>query len=568
MKKVFLLFAIASLFFACQQSPKDSADSIYYGGDILTMRGETPEYTEAMATKDGKILFVGTKAETMKLKGDSTALVDLNQRTLLPGFVDPHSHLWISGLQSLAANLLPAPDGDGNSIPALIEVTREWTTNNQKAIGKVGWIVGFGYDDAQLVEHRHPDADELDKISTEFPVLFIHQSSHLGVLNHKALEMANITADSPNPPGGVIRRIDGSQEPNGVLEEIAFFNAAFNLLKNFDPETNEAIAKAGLKNYAAFGFTTAQEGRATQSVVETWKALGERGELFLDVAAYVDLEAEMEFMKSHGVSSTYANHYRVAGVKLCLDGSPQGKTAWLTEPYKIPPAGQSNDYRGYPAFEDENLVFALADTAFKYNWQLLAHTNGDASSDQFIHAVRHAADRFGNEDRRTVMIHAQTVREDQLDSMKVLGIIPSFFGMHTYYWGDWHRDETLGKERAYRISPAVSALDRGMIFTEHHDAPVALASSIMILHTAVNRTSRSGDIIGPDQRISPYIALKTLTEWAAYQYFEESSKGTLEAGKLADLVILDKNPLKVPAEEIVNIQVVETIKEGNTIYKY
>ena len=224
MKKVFLLIAIASLFFACQQTPKDSADAIYYGGDILTMRGETPEYMEAMATKDGKILYVGTKSETMKLKGDSTVLVDLNQRTLLPGFIDPHSHLWISGLQSLAANLLPAPDGEGNSIPALIEVAKAWADDNPKAIGKVGWIVGFGYDDAQLAEHRHPLADELDKISTEFPVLLIHQSTHLGVMNHKGLEMANINAGTPNPVGGVIRRIAGSQQPDGVLEEIAFFN--------------------------------------------------------------------------------------------------------------------------------------------------------------------------------------------------------------------------------------------------------------------------------------------------------------------------------------------------------
>ena len=567
MKKVLLVITIASMFVACQQTPKNMADTIYHGGDILTMRGDTPEYPEAMAIKDGKILFVGTQAEAMKLKGDSTALVDLNQRTLLPGFIDPHSHLWISGLQSLAANLLPAPDGKGNSIPALIDATKEWAIDNKKAIGKVGWIVGFGYDDAQLAEHRHPVADELDKISTEFPVLFIHQSTHLGVMNHKGLEMANINASTPNPVGGVIRRISGSQQPDGVLEEIAFFNAAYNFLKNFDPQANEAIAKAGLNNYAAYGFTTAQEGRATKSVAETWKTLSERDELFLDVAAYVDLEAEMEYMKTHGVSSTYSNHYRVAGVKLCLDGSPQGKTAWLTKPYKVPPAGESKDYRGYPAYEDENIVFALADTAFKYNWQLFAHTNGDAASDQFVRAVRHAANRYGNDDRRTVMIHAQTVREDQLDSMKVLGIIPSFFSMHTYYWGDWHRDETLGKERAYRISPAVSALNRGMIFTEHHDAPVATASSIMILHTAVNRTSRSGDIIGPDQRISPYIALKTLTEWSAYQYFEEDTKGTLEAGKLADLVILDKNPLKIPPEEIINIQVMETIKQGNTIFK-
>ncbi len=185
-----------------------------------------------------------------------------------------------------------------------------------------------------------------------------------------------------------------------------------------------------------------------------------------------------------------------------------------------------------------------------------------------IRAVRNATEKFGNDDRRSVMIHAQTVREDQLDSMNVLGIIPSFFGMHTFYWGDWHRDETLGKERAYRISPAVSTLKRDMIFTQHHDAPVALPSSIMILHTAVNRTSRSGDVIGQEQKVSPYIALKSITKWAAYQYFEEDTKGTLEAGKLADLVILDKNPLKVDPKEIIDIRVLETIKEGKTVYNH
>ena len=165
------------------------------------------------------------------------------------------------------------------------------------------------------------------------------------------------------------------------------------------------------------------------------------------------------------------------------------------------------------------------------------------------------------------MVHAQTVRDDQLDSMKDLGIIPSYFGMHTFYWGDWHRDETLGKDRAYRISPTQSTLQRDMIFTEHHDAPVALPNAIMILHTAVNRTSRSGDVIGPDQRISPYIALKSITDWAAYQYFEEDKKGTIKEGKLADFVILDKNPLKIEPSEIINIQVLETIKENKNVYR-
>jgi hypothetical protein len=165
------------------------------------------------------------------------------------------------------------------------------------------------------------------------------------------------------------------------------------------------------------------------------------------------------------------------------------------------------------------------------------------------------------------MIHSQTVREDQLDAMKELGIIPSFFGMHTYYWGDWHRDSVLGPERAARISPAASALKRGMIYTQHHDAPVALPSSMMILASQVNRTTRSGQVLGAEQRVSVIDALKSITINAAYQYFEENTKGSLEPGKLADFVVLDKNPLEVQPMAIKDIKVIETIKEGQTIYR-
>jgi predicted amidohydrolase YtcJ len=248
-----------------------------------------------------------------------------------------------------------------------------------------------------------------------------------------------------------------------------------------------------------------------------------------------------------------------------LDGSPQGKTAWLTKPYHVPPEGQAVDYRGYEAVPDDEAV-ALVNKAFSNGWQILAHCNGDAAADQFIRAIRAATKKYGKADRRPVMIHSQTVRDDQLDEMKELGIIPSFFGMHTYYWGDWHRDSVLGQERAARISPAASALKRGMIFTQHHDAPVALPSSIMILASQVNRTTRSGKVLGREQRVSVMDALKSITINAAYQYFEEKTKGSLEPGKLADFVILDKNPLKIKPMAIKDIKVVETIKEGKPIY--
>jgi len=194
-------------------------------------------------------------------------------------------------------------------------------------------------------------------------------------------------------------------------------------------------------------------------------------------------------------------------------------------------------------------------------------TSVDAAMDQMIRAARAATEKYGPADRRTVGIHSQTIRPDQLDAYKELGIIPSFFGMHTFYWGDWHRDSVLGPERAAFISPAKAALDRGIIFTQHHDAPVALPSSIAILATQVNRITRSGKVLGPDQRVGTFDALRSITVNAAYQYFEEDRKGTIEEGKLADFVILDKNPLKVEPEALWDLQVLETIKEGETVYR-
>jgi predicted amidohydrolase YtcJ len=542
------------------------ADAIYQGGDIVTMEGDAPQYVEAVAIRDGTIIYLGDNGGADALAGAATRRIDLKDRTMLPGFIDAHGHVWNAGLQALSANLLPPPDGEGRDIATLIRLATEWAARNEDAIAKAGWVIGVGYDDAQLKEQRHPTADDLDRISTTTPVIFLHQSGHLGAMNHKGLETAGYTAASNDPPGGVIRRGAGGRTPDGVLEEMALFAPWFSMMGELDEQTNVAIAKAGMKAYASQGFTTAQEGRATKATTETWRGLADRGELMLDVDVYPDIQAEEAYVRSVRVSSDYANGFRVAGVKLSLDGSPQGRTAWLTQPYKVPPPAQTAGYRGYPAFPNDADVQRLIDTAYENRWQLLVHANGDAAADQMINAVRQSVSKYGKGDRRTVMIHAQTVREDQLDAMKELAIIPSFFGMHTYYWGDWHRDVTLGQERAFRISPTQSALHRGMIFTEHHDAPVALPSAMAILSATVNRISRSGEVIGPDQRVSAYDALRSLTAWAAYQGVQENRTGSLKVGKLADFVILDRNPLKVDAQTVGTLKVMETIKRGSPIY--
>lgn len=186
---------------ASAKAVTQAADTLYFGGSILTMEGDSPTYAEAISVKDGKILSVGQKTDVLKDKGDHSRLVDLQGKVLLPGFIDAHGHAWTAGFQKLSANLLPPPDGGGKSIPAVVEALKSWQQKNAVAVDKVGWIIGFGYDDSQLEGEQHPTADDLDQVSTELPVVIIHQSAHLAVMNHKALEMSGITAQTPNPQG-------------------------------------------------------------------------------------------------------------------------------------------------------------------------------------------------------------------------------------------------------------------------------------------------------------------------------------------------------------------------------
>ena len=247
---------------------------------------------------------------------------------------------------------------------------------------------------------------------------------------------------------------------------------------------------------------------------------------------YPDVSLAAELKDAEISVPEYRDRLRIGGVKLGLDGSPQGRTAWLTRPYLTQPDGESADYRGYPALTDAEAVAAVGD-AYGKGRQVLAHTNGDAAIDQFVMAVRQATARHRPVDPRPVAIHAQTAREDQLDAMRELGIIPSFFSMHTFYWGDWYRETVLGEERAARISPAASALRLNMIYTSHHDAPVALPSSSAILSSQVTRVTRSGHVLGEEQRVSALDAVKSTTIHAAHQYFEEAVKGSI-AGASSD----------------------------------
>ena len=571
-----LLSSSVVLMSGCTTSPSSTASNtqqqtqnglLVYGGPILTMQGMQPSYVDAMLIQDGKIRYTGTLSEAEKLAPHAKRL-NLNNKTVIPGIIDAHSHLNSVGMQQTVANLYPPPDGKVVSIATLIQEMKAWAKQNPTFVqATAGWIIGNGYDDAQLQEKAHPTATDLDQISTTQPVLILHQSGHLASVNHKALELLGINEKSSNPSGGVIRRVVGTNIPNGVLEESVVIEAMLQAFKTVPPEMMQQMALTAVQTYMKNGYTTVQEGRADRGTSELWRSLANQNKLAIDVVSYPDISSEQAYMLEKGVSKNYVNHFRIGGVKISLDGSPQGKTAWLTEPYVVPPEGKDKNYRGYPAFPEQKTVQHMIDLAFQQHWPILAHANGDAAIDQYLNVIANAQKKYDASQRRDVIIHAQTMREDQLDRAKQLHLIPSFFSLHTYYWGDWHVAQTLGEKRAEHISPTGSALRKGMIFTEHHDAPVIPPKSMMVLDATVNRTTRTGKVLGEAQKVSPYIALKTMTDWAAYQYFEEDIKGTLSTGKYGDFVILSDNPITIDPSKIKDIKVLATYKQGQLVYQ-
>ncbi|WP_329569097.1 amidohydrolase [Kitasatospora sp. NBC_01266] len=554
----------------------EEADVIFHGGEIVTVAADAQQSDpgpEAVAVKDGVIVHVGDHQEAVRRwQGPRTRVRDLDGRALLPGFIDAHGHLGGIGLQATLANLLAAPDGDVTDIASLQEKLRAWAKTPVGLTSK--WIIGFGYDDATLAERCHPTREDLDEVSTTRPVLAIHQSFHLGAVNSRGLRELGYTKATPDPDGGVIRRQPGPVarpfgEPNGVLEETAFTPASEKATKGLPLTALATLFSKGVASAARFGFTTVQEGGAT---LENLQALRDAAAVLpfkIDVVAYARADEATASPEADpvGASQEYKRGVRAAGVKMYLDGSPQGRTAWLTEPYEERPEGTPEGYCGYPTVKDPQVVLDQVRTAYAKGWQVLAHVNGDAAIDQFVEAVEAAAAEAGPGDRRTVAIHAQTAREDQIEDFARLDIIPSFFSMHTYYWGDWYRKTVLGPERAATISPARWALDRQLRYTSHHDAPVALPNSIAILSSQVTRRTRGDDVVlGPEQCVSALDAVRSITINAAHQYFEQDRKGSIEVGKLADLVILSANPLTIPEDEIKDIKVTETIKQGTTIH--
>lgn len=527
-------------------------ETLYFGGTILPMTGPE-DRLEALLVRDGKIAATGTLAE-LEAAAPRAKRVDLGGKTLLPAFIDAHSHI------PLAAQFAGFADLSGCT--SMDEIVATLTAYKEtKKIGPGGVIVGCNYDNNFLVEERHPDKTVLDRVSTEVPIFIFHTSSHMGVANSKMLEMGGYTAETPEPEGGHIGRMTGSNEPNGYLEEVAAFaplvTKLFATIKMDMPAQFAAVQQM----YLSYGITTVQDGASNELNLKMLAAFGTFGMLKLDVVSYVMASPENKDLLKKYASHVgqYKNRLKIGGLKTVLDGSPQGRTAWMSQPY------EGTDSCAYPYMKDDDL-YAICTQAIENHLQLLAHCNGDAASEQFITQYTRALEAHPEAPAlRPVMIHCQTVRDDQLDRMVKIGMLPSIFVGHTYYWGDVHL-QNLGPVRGARISPVRSALERGLVYNFHQDTPVTKPDMLHSVWCAVNRRTRKGASIGPEQAVGVYDALKGVTCNAAYAYFEEDSKGTLEPGKVADLVVLGADPLSVDPLTIKDIPVVATLKEGKVVY--
>ena len=407
-------------------------------------------------------------------------------------------------------------------------------------------------------------AADLDAAFPDNPVFVQHVSLHGAVCNSAALARFKVTKETPTPAGGVIVRKPGTTEPEGLLMEAAWMPIFMNLPKPGEDELLKRF-KEGQQIYAAAGITTAQEGATTAADVSLMQKAAAMGLLYIDVAAYPFItEAEAVFKNNPPESfGKYTNRLKLAGIKITTDGSPQGRTAFFTKPYLTGGPGGEKDWRGEPLFPMAQLQEMVA-FVYKNNLQLIAHCNGDAAIDMFLDAHLGAI-KDRNQDLRTTVIHSQFVRPDQLEKYVDYKIMPSFFTEHCYYFGETHL-KNRGREQTWFLSPMKTALRMGIRCQNHTDFNVSPIDQMFVLWTAVNRLSRGGEVIGPDERVTPLQALRAITLDCAYMYKEENSKGSLEVGKLADLVILDKNPLTVEPMAIKDIKVVETIKEGKTIY--
>ncbi len=558
---VALLGGLTVLFKIATRVPQPPEHQVFINGEVLTMDAQN-RVVEAVAVRGDRIEAVGSTDEIMALVEDHTEVNDLRGRTLMPGFVDAHGHFPGSGMSVVSADLTSPPVGGKLRMADVLEALRE-----RAAVTEPGEMVsGFGYDDTLLEEKRHPTREELDSVSTEHPVVATHVSGHMLVANSRALALVGITAETEDPVGGVIARHPGSREPNGLLEETARLELMM-YMQDMGLREVYAMIKAASIEYAQVGVTTAQSGGTSPALARGLVWFSKLGVIPLRVVMFAfDTEFADALDRDEFDPQAYStDRVTMQTVKLVADGSIQGYTGYLSHPYHVPRDPHDAEYRGYPAIPRDEL-FKRVEKLHMAGFQLAIHGNGDESIEDILDAFEAAQRAHPVEDPRMILIHSQMAREDQVARMKALGVTPSFFSAHTFYWGDRHRDIFMGPQRAAAMSPARWAQEQDLRFSSHMDTPVTPMLPLQAVWSQVHRLSSGGDVIGPAQRIDVMSALRAVTIDAAWQVFQDDRIGSLEPGKLADIIVLSGSPL-TETLAMRELKVERTLVGGATIFQ-
>ncbi len=557
---VTLLIAQSAVVFA-----KGNADTIFYGGPIVTVNPKNEE-VEALAVQKGKIVAVGSKDAVMKdWKTNTTKLVDLKGQTLMPGFVEPHVHIILTAvMEGLGLNL---------SNFTLPYDTKETLINKMKAhlknIPKGGWLVGFGVDPSRTSPFMAElNADDLDRVSKDVPIFIVNQSGHIAYVNRKALELAGITSKTPNPPGGGVYVKDAKGQLTGKLVEPPSYLA---FLSKMPPPSEGDLLNAimgTMRNIASVGVTTASEmsvgaNFGVDKEIAIYRGIFAKNASPIRVRGYLFSEAMPK-----GYNSIKPNDgddsLRFIGIKYIADGSTQGLTAALKDPYTYP---KDSKWSGALNFKDADM-FASMKSYFDQGWQLSTHSNGDRAIDQTLNSYsKLLGSKPQSKDRRLRIEHFTINNEGQVKKAVNLGVIPSFTIGHVDYWGSAFYNYIVGPDRAKRIDPAAEFKRAGGKFTLHSDTPVSNVGPLNYITESVTRMWQLSPqkVLGPDQAVSVDDAIRAITIDAAYQIFADKLVGSLEVGKQADFVVLEKNPRKTPPAEIRNIKVRGTWIDGKPV---
>ncbi|MCL6599012.1 MAG: amidohydrolase [Alicyclobacillus macrosporangiidus] len=529
------------------------ADTVILNGQVITVDARN-RIASAVAVRGNRILAVGGNDSVSALVGPDTRVIDARGRSVLPGFIDSHLHFAMYGTNQLSA--------DCKTGVTSLSTIQERLRHQAEKTPKGRWVRGWGYNDAKLAERRHPTRWDLDAVSTEHPILLVRTCGHISVCNSRALELLGISENTPDPEGGEIGR-DARGTPNGLLKESAHM-AAFQRAMFTEAELLEGLRIAD-RHFHQAGITSVHDAggygplqmrvmqQAAQSraiktrVYAIWCSLNESDRFVSDV------------LKTGICTGLGDAYFRIGPAKLFLDGSSSGPTCATRQPYLSMP-----DYSGIQYYSQAEVNRVLG-AAHRQGWQITAHAIGDRAVEMMINCIEQALAEYPRTNHRHRIEHAGMVPPDLLCRIKKLGIVPIPNPAFFYEFGDGYL-RNYGEERVSYMFPVASYLREGIVAAGGSDAPITTHNPLRGIQTAVTRQTESGRSTGEAERISVLDAIRLFTYNGAYASFEEHLKGSLEPGKLADIVVLNAPILDVDPQMIATLQVDLTMIDGEVVY--